>query len=236
LGQSQPELDAYLSAEPPDFKSALERIDALEAALQRPASTADPSRADRDLRSILADPRYAINGPSIFDRIWAWLLEQLVRLLSLIHLGTGGASLAQLVEIGLAALVVGVVAFLLARSLSGRLRGGPGPRRPSPARRPASDWFADADRLATAGDLAAALRALTMAVATRVGGESAWDRSPLTVREIFASASLLPRLRPLVVPFETSVYGHRQPDSSTYAAAAAAAMPFREPSSEAAAA
>ncbi len=236
LAESQPELDAYLTAVPPDFQSASDRIGALEAALQRPVSTSAPGKADADLKSILADPRYQVNGPSIFDRIWAWLIRQLERLLSLIQVGTSGASLAQLVEAALAGLVVLVAAVFLVRSLLGRFRRRAEPAPPSPVRRPASDWFAEADHLATAGDLAAALRALTMAVATRVGGEDAWDRSPLTVRELFGKASMLSRLRPLVVPFEAVVYGHRLPDAQTYAAAAAAAMPFRDPSRQAAAA
>ena len=71
------------------------------------------------------------------------------------------------------------------------------------------------------------MRELTGAVATVLGGEGAWDVSPLTVRELFARAGRLGELRPLLRAFEEAVYGHRPVDRQMYEAAAAVAAPFR---------
>jgi hypothetical protein len=92
----------------------------------------------------------------------------------------------------------------------------------------AAHSFAEADRLAAAGDYLGALKALTSAVATTVGGIGTWEASPFTVRELFAEKRLLDGLQPLVVPFEAAAYGHRVPDAGTYQKAARAAAPYRE--------
>jgi hypothetical protein len=66
-------------------------------------------------------------------------------------------------------------------------------------------------------------------VAAALGEERDWDRSPLTVREIFARAREPGALRPLLSVFEAAVYGARPPDAEAYALAAEAAAPFRRP-------
>jgi hypothetical protein len=95
------------------------------------------------------------------------------------------------------------------------------------ARQLAADRFADADRRAAAGDYVGALRALAGGVSAALGGEEAWEVSPLTVRELFRRAHRPDALRPLLLPFEAAVYGHRPPDAGVYAGAAAAAAPYR---------
>jgi len=103
-----------------------------------------------------------------------------------------------------------------------------GPRAPA-------DFFAEADRLAAAGDRVGAIRALCAGVAATLAGEQSWEGSPLTVREIFQRASDPVRLRPLLLPFEAAVYGGRDVDAATYQLAELAAAPFRKPMQEAAA-
>ncbi|MEA2645081.1 MAG: hypothetical protein QOE92_164, partial [Chloroflexota bacterium] len=100
-------------------------------------------------------------------------------------------------------------------------------RRRAPER--ADHAFAEADRLAAAGDFAGAIRALTSAVATALGGVGTWETSPETVRELFRREGRLEQLRALLVPFEEAVYGRGEPDASTYQRAAEVAVPFRAP-------
>jgi hypothetical protein len=94
--------------------------------------------------------------------------------------------------------------------------------------RPAVDHFASADRLAAAGDLDRAIRELAAGVAVRLGGDDAWDASPLTVRELFKRSPNPQSLRPLLVAFERAAYAGHPPEPDTYASAAAAAEPYRE--------
>ena len=224
-GESQSEAIGDLEADPPRFRLAAQRLQAVESALERPASPADPARAGAELRSILAESRYQANGPSLLDRIQAWLLEQLSRLL--LFLAGGSGNIGRLIELAVAGAVGVGLAVFLARSLWSRRGRGTATAAARSRPRHAVDWFAEADRLAAAGDFPAALRALTSGVATALGGEGAWETSPLTVRELFVDAALSDPLRPLLVPFEASAYGHRQPDAAVYARAAEVAAPFR---------
>lgn len=224
-GESQSEAIGDLEANPPRFGVAAQRLLAVETALGQPASPQDPARAATDLRSILSESRYQANGPSLLDRIEAWLLEQLGRLL--MFLAGGSGNIGRLIELaGAGAVGVALLVFLF-RSLWSRLGGGTATMAARPRPRHAVDWFAEADRLAARGDFPAALRALTSGVATALGGEGAWDTSPLTVRELFVGAAQADRLGPVLIPFEASVYGHRQPDAATYARAAEVAAAFR---------
>ncbi len=102
-----------------------------------------------------------------------------------------------------------------------RGHGGPGVVRSEP------DRFALADRLAAAGDLDGAVRALAGGVAVVLGGDRAWEASPLTVRELFARAPDARSLGPLLLAFEAAVYGRRPPDPEAYRHVLAAAAPFR---------
>jgi hypothetical protein len=224
-GESQTEAIGDLEADPPRFRLAAQRLLAVESALGQTASPRDPATAAGELRSILSESRYQANGPSILDRIQAWLLEQLGRLL--LFLAGGSGNLGRLIELAIAGAAGVALAVFLARSLWSRR--GRGTATASVRGRPghAVDWFAEADRLAAAGDFPAALRALTSGVATALGGEGAWERSPLTVRELFVRSAQSEPLHRLLVPFEASAYGHRQPDAAVYARAAEVAAPFR---------
>ncbi|TMC03938.1 MAG: hypothetical protein E6J41_26020 [Chloroflexi bacterium] len=226
-GQSQREILSDLRRSPPDVADARVRLAALAAADRAPAFTPEPSRARRAVSDILAQPRYAGlgQGPSLTDRIRDALLRLLVRVLSAIgSLLASGAGIAVFAAAAAGLVLVGLVVARSARwrgRREARVAAGGGEDEPG------DDRFARADRLAAGGDLDGAIRALAGAVAEALGGDRAWEVSPLTVRELFANAGDPGALRPLLVAFEAAVYGQRPPDPETYRRADAAAAPFR---------
>jgi hypothetical protein len=226
-GQTQREILVDLRRSPPDVSDARERLAVLAAADRSPAFVPEPSRARKAVSDILAQPRYASlgKGPSLTDRIRDALLQALVwiaeRLGAVLSSGAGIAVVAA-AAIGLALAVVAVV-----RSVRWRARSEARAPGPATAGELDEDRFARADRLAAAGDLEGALRALAGAVAVALGGDRAWEVSPLTVRELFAGAADPAALRPLLLAFEAAVYGRRPPDPDAYRRAEVAAAPFR---------
>jgi hypothetical protein len=226
-GQSQPEILGELRAEPPDLAEARVRLAALSRSARSPAFTPEPGRARAAIHDILSQPRYAglQAGPSLGDRVTYLALQLLVRVLE--RLGRGGLPLLWALAVAGAGGLVAVVVLLM---LGARGRGRREARLAVPPRTEvARDRFAEADRLAAGGDLTAAVRALAGAVAAALGEERDWDRSPLTVREVFARAREPGALRPLLVVFEAAVYGARPPDAEAYTRAARAAAAFRPP-------
>lgn len=226
IGASQPEILDDLKRSPPDLADADARLDGLLDALRGRADVADPGRSQAELHRILAMPRYAgLNAPPAWwQQALGWLLQQLVRLLTLI--GAGHLVIPPLAFLVVTGGVLLLIVAWLARALRSRVVPDRGRVRPVPVHAP-TDHFALADRYAAAADYAAALRALAGGVANALNGQRAWVSSPLTVREIFQGAPSPPSLAPLLRAFEATVYGHRQPDAGTYARAAAAADPFR---------
>jgi hypothetical protein len=226
-GQTQREILRDLRQSPPDVVDARDRLAALAVADRSPAFVPEPSRARQAVRDILAQPRYASlgQGPSLTDRIRDALLQALVWILQ--RLGAvlnGGAGIAVVAAAAIGLALAGVV---VARSVrwrgrsEARLAGG------TAVDERGEDRFDRADRLAAAGDLDGAVRVLAGAVAVALGGDRAWEASPLTVRELFAGAADPAALRPLLLAFEAAVYGLRPPDPETYRRAEAAASPFR---------
>jgi hypothetical protein len=225
-GQSQPEILGELRADPPNLGDALVRLTALSRAARSPAFTPEPGRARAALREILADPRYAglQSGPSLGDRLGYLALTVLVWLLR--RLGHGGLPLLwALGGAGAAMLVAAAVLLALASRGRGRPEAHLADRSGEEIAR---DRFAEADRLAAQGDLTAAVRALAGGVAAALGDQRDWERSPLTVREIFSRAADPAALGPLLRVFEAAVYGAVPPDPEAYARAAAAAAPYRQ--------
>jgi hypothetical protein len=226
-GQTQREILLELRKSPPDVSDARDRLAALSAADRSPAFVPEPSRARQAVRDILAQPRYASlsQGPSLTDRIRDALLQALVwiaqRIGAVLNGGVGVAVVAA------AAIGLALIAVLVARSVRWRGRSEARPTRRTEFGELGEDRFARADRLAGAGDLDGAVRALAGAVAVALGGSRAWEASPLTVRELYAGASDPRALRPLLFAFEAAVYGQQPPDPETYRRAAAAAAPFR---------
>jgi hypothetical protein len=229
VGDTQPEILADLRRQPPDLADADSRLTALEKALESPADTPDPTRARQELHRILALPRYDAMraSPSPLDSVIGWVIQRVLDFLAGLGFGGGGRAIIGLL---LMAFVVAalVIAALLLRDARTRRRQRLAAGIAS-ARQLAADRFADADRRAAAGDYVGALRALAGGVSAALGGEEAWDVSPLTVRELFRRADRPDALRPLLLPFEAAVYGHRAADATVYAGAAAAAAPYRGP-------
>jgi hypothetical protein len=235
---TQPEILEDLHAAPPRLDDARVRLTALEQAVRSPAFTPEPRKSDEALHGILSQPRYADlqSGPSPWDRLQAAVVRLAVWMLD--HLAPGGGA-PTWVRWMLPAVAVGLllgVTLLVLRAARGRGRGEA--RAADQARassEAARDRFADADRLASIGDLTGALRALAGGVAAALGDERDWEVSALTVREIFWRSADPEALRPLLVAFESAVYGGREPDAETYARAERAAAPYRLPLREKAA-
>jgi hypothetical protein len=230
-GTTQPEIVADLERIPPDFEDAINRLEALLNALAAPADTSDPPQAQQRLHEVLAMNRYdALHKPqSWLDRLRQWVSDRINDLLNLFIRQAGSSPLPDYFWYALGTMVVAGVAVLIFRSTRGRLTEGATAARPTGPRAPA-DYFAEADRLAAAGDRVRAIRALCAGVAATLAGERTWEGSPLTVREIFQHAPNPASLRPLLVPFEAAVYGGREVDRATYERAAQVAAPFRQPS------
>lgn len=228
-GTTQPEIIAALERNPPDFADAADRLHSLLDAIDHPAAASDPTQAQRRLHDVLSMHRYDAlhRPPSPLDRFFQWVTDQITQLLRwLFGSRGGGLPVADWVFYALGVVAVAVVAWVVFRGTRGRftervIAGGPdGPRAPA-------DYFAEADRLAAAGDRVRAIRALCAGVAATLAGERTWEGSPLTVREIFLRAPDPSGLRPLLVPFEAAVYGGRDVDAATYDRAAQVAAPFR---------
>jgi len=228
-GETQPEILRDLRSTPPELRDADQRLQALYDALQSGADTPDPAQATQQLHSILAQPRYSAlsAGPSLLDQIMAFVYNLIGKLLSWL----GGSGLARIsawvwLIVGLAVLI----AIVIWSVRGGFSRGGREARlrTAAPALRTRTDFFGDADRLAADNDYVGAIKALAGGVAIRLRGEHIWDRSPLTVRELFQQSDRAEALRPLLHSFEEASYGHRPPDATSYGRAAEAAAPFRQ--------
>ncbi len=226
-GNAQPEILRDLRAEPPDLNDADQRLQALYAALQARVDTPDPGQAAQHLQHVLSMPRYSglSAGPSLVDQLLAAIFQGIRALLS--WLGLGRTNLPTAFWLGLTLLALAAIVVLTIRG--GFSRGGRAAlmRSAAPSRRPAVDYFGEADRLASTGDYLAAIRALAGGVATGISGERAWDQSPFTVRELYARSPSADALRPLLISFEEASYGHRAPDAAMYQRAEDAAAAYR---------
>lgn len=225
---SQPEIATDLSVQPAQVEDARQRLAALDHALTAPAEPAPG--AESRLRSLAASSPYNREQPESPGDLLTGQLQSILARLAAAACG-GGLAVLLLVLRWVAVVAAGIAALVILYRLLRRYRRRgqePAGRAGDPDRlRTAAERFASADGLAAAGDLAAALRELAGAVATVLGGEAAWDLSPLTVREIYRDAGKLGELRPLLRGFEEAVYGHRPVTPEAYAAAASAASPYR---------
>jgi len=233
-GNTQPEILADLKARPPLYGDARDRLSSLLTTLNDPMTTADPSLARQRAHDVLAMSRYDAlrRPPNLLERFTQWVEDRISDLLQLIFGRAAGAQPPNLVFYAVGIAIVAAVAFVVARASRGRFgrRVDLAPQGP----RPPADFFAEADRLAAAGDRVGAIRALCAAVAGTLAGERSWEGSALTVREIFRRASDFASLRPLLLPFEAAVYGGREVDAATYERAAQVAARFRTPAEKAA--
>lgn len=228
-GQTQPEILADLRRVPPDFDDARARLLTLMAALQQPATSADPAEAQSRLHQVLSMSRYDAlhRPPSPLDRLTHWIGDRVNQLLSLLFGGSGGPVPAWFLYL-IGAVAVAAVTVFVFMSARGRFTATVSANRPA-GPRAAADYFSEADRLAARGDRVGAIRALCAGVAATLAGERTWEGSPLTVREIFQRAPDPQSLRPLLQPFEAAVYGGREVDAATYERASEIAAPYRMP-------
>ena len=229
-GPSQPEILRDLGLDPPNLSDADQRLQALYTALQARVDTPDPERARQQLNDVLSMPRYVglASGPSIVERIVDTATTALGRFFRWLGLGSLHLGIPLWVWLALAALfILGIIIWPIRGTLG---RGGrEAVPRPAPsAVRPSVDFFAEADRMAAAGDFLGAIQALTGGVTVKISGERAWDRSPFTVRELFARTEHPEQLRPLLRSFEEASYGQRAPDRPMYAQAVEAAQRYRQ--------
>ena len=199
-------------------------------ALQARVDTSDPERARQQLNDVLSMPRYVglASGPPIVERIVDTATTALGRFLRWLGLGSLHLGIPLWVWLALAALfILGIIIWPIRGTLG---RGGrEAVPRPAPsAVRPSVDFFAEADRMAAAGDFLGAIQALTGGVTVKISGERAWDRSPFTVRELFGRTEHPEQLRPLLRSFEEASYGQRAPDRPMYAQAVEAAQRYRQ--------
>jgi hypothetical protein len=236
VGDGQPEIIADLRLVPPDYADADKRLSAVAATLSRAGEVANPVQAKADLHRILSQSRY--NGlhanDSLWNRFWNWVDVQIFRFLFSLQLG-GIPNWFWLTVLGIAALVSAGVTLLILRTgwtRAAKTLAATG----APATAGDLDRFAEADAAAARGDYTAALRSLVAAVATAVSGKPYWERSPLTVRELFRASGRLDQLRPLLLAFELAVYGFRPVDQATYRRLAELSEPFRAKADDAAAA
>ncbi len=228
-GLTQPEIIATLERNPPDFVQAADRLHALLDAIDHPAAASDPTQAQQQLHGVLSMHRYDAlhRPPSLLDRFFQWVTGRVTDLVRLLFgRGGGGLPVPDWVFYALGVVAVAVVALVVFRATRGRFTGGVIAGLPEGPSAPA-DYFAEADRLAAAGDRVRGIRALCAGVAATLAGERTWEGSPLTVREIFLRAPDPFGLRPLLIPFEAAVYGGREVDVATYERAAQVAAPFR---------
>jgi hypothetical protein len=235
-GHSQPEIIADLQMRPPDFADAYTRLRALLDLLNAPLTTADPAQASQRLQDVLSMSRYRPlhQPPTLLDRLGQWARDRINDLLRFLFGGRGGPVVPPVYFYIVGIVAVAVAAVVIFRAARGRMAEVALSRAPMGPHSPA-DFFAEADRLAAAGDRIGAIRSLCAGVAASLAGEQSWTGSPLTVREIFQRAPEPARLRPLLRPFEAAVYGGRDVDPAAYSQAEVAAAPFRKPPAEAAA-
>src|SRR3989442_1520162 len=125
--------------------------------------------------------------PSLIDRFTQWVQERIDALLRLLFGNRGGPQAPLWWYYAVSMAVVAALVFIVVRASRGRFTENRG--LPAGGPRPPADYFAEADRLASAGDRVGAIRALCAGVAATLAGERTWEGSPLTVRERLMAGS-----------------------------------------------
>ena len=94
-GNSQLEILRDLRRTPPDLVDADQRLQALYATLQARVDTPNPSQAERQLQTILSQPRYSglSTGPSWPERIFDFIVGRIGDLLAWLGVGKLGLNI-----------------------------------------------------------------------------------------------------------------------------------------------
>ena len=216
------EVVQFLQAHPPDTADARSRLDTNIAAFEVASSDPNPVTTEQRLRQVLAQSRYHPDeGPlAAIAGFIGRLVDSLLR---------PGQGVLQAILLLLLAGLLGLVVILAIPALrnpllrrrrvfAGLVDGSSG----------VPEYFATADRLAAEADYGAAVRALVAGTMELISGERSFAASPLTVRETFRRSDAMQVLRPLLLAFERSYYGHHDAAQADYAAAGAAARAYRD--------
>lgn len=211
-----------LEAQPAQTIPARARLDSSIAAMDRAVRDPHPQASQGQLSKILAQSRYHPDqGPLAF------IGNLLVRFLRWLFQPAGG-----IIKWALILLLLGLLALIavlllpalrvpLRRGREDGLAGGVGDGA-------VPEYFRVADGLAAKGDIAGAMRALVAGTMELISGERSFTASPLTVRETFNRSGGAQVLRPLLVGFERSYYGHHETAQQDYDQAVAAAHSYRQ--------
>src|SRR5258708_24231675 len=113
-GTSQLEILSDLERRPPEYDDAKARLLALPAALDAPATTADPQLAQQPLQAGLALPRYDAlhKPPSLLDRFVQWGRDRIDQLPRLLFGGSGAPAPAWVFYL-IGAIGLAAVAFVV---------------------------------------------------------------------------------------------------------------------------
>ena len=153
-------------------------------------SQVEPSEIRRITEEVLSRPEYEAAGPTLWQRLWLWVLDNVARLLDLLDVGDRGA----ITGVVILALAVGATAFIAFRLLR-RVRTDRGVATPVPTfgGRSAHDWEQLARQAEAAGHWDAALRCryralLAELVAAGVTDEIAGRTARGYLRDVSAAA------------------------------------------------
>ena len=179
-----------------------------------PPPAASPDDIRRAADEVMARPEFQQPPKSFYERAQEWLADRLDDLIQALFEG-GRSSILAWLAIGV---IVGVIAFLIYRIVSGMARNPAAEAQLSivtERRRPATDWEREADAHAAAGRWRDALRCRYRALVARLATMGAVDEVPgRTAGEYRVE---LRRTRPDAAPafgsatelFERAWYGHR---------------------------
>ena len=188
-----------------------------------------PEVRKQQLRAILSRREFAPARQSLSERIMAWILRGIQRILQWIFGGIGGLEgsgqwLAVVLAIAVVVLFLWFLAGVLARLGGGRFAARPGSEeKASPGPDTPKAALDEAAKLASAGDFRPALRLVYIAALLELDerGLIRFDRTGTNWEYLSAIADhpeLQRVLRPVTASFDRKWYGHEQASQSDYRA------------------
>jgi hypothetical protein len=147
------------------------------AALPPPAPEHTPDEVHRTVEEVLSRQEYLDAQPSLVQRVWGWLMDQLLRIVGELLDSSAGSLLGLAVFVVLLLALVGL-ALWLARGLSRDPTRQAG-THDQPGRLPEA-WLADAERLEAAGDWRQGLRCRYRALIVTLSARGVVEEIPGT--------------------------------------------------------